>query len=161
MGLADSISRLTSLLALLGQVALLISMPALLVGAAEINWIGLLLLAASPQLALLVQLGLSRVREFDADRMAVELTGDPHALASALAKIERVSRSWRAWLLPGWGNPEPSWLRTHPATADRIARLLALAPEPSLSLSFQTDYLEPSSFAPMRPPRRGLSGLWR
>lgn len=161
MGLADSISRLTSLLALLGQVALLISMPALLVGAAEINWIGLLLLAASPQLALLVQLGLSRVREFDADRMAVELTGDPHALASALAKIERVSRSWRAWLLPGWGNPEPSWLRTHPATADRIARLLALAPEPSLSLSFQTDYLEPSSFAPMRQPRRGLSGLWR
>src|SRR5690606_39075279 len=90
MGLADSISRLTNLLALLGQVALLISIPVLLVGAAEINWIGLLLLAASPQLALLAQLGLSRVREFDADRMAVELTGDPHGLASALAKIERV-----------------------------------------------------------------------
>src|SRR5690606_23534859 len=41
-----------NLLALLGQVALLISMPALLVGAVEINWIGLLLLVASPQLAL-------------------------------------------------------------------------------------------------------------
>ncbi|ALD89923.1 heat shock protein HtpX [Cupriavidus gilardii CR3] len=161
MGLADSISRLTNLLALLGQVALLISMPALLVGAAEINWIGLLLLAASPQLALLAQLGLSRVREFDADRMAVELTGDPHGLASALAKIERVSRSWRAWLLPGWGNPEPSWLRTPPATADRIARLLVLAPQPSQTLPFQTEYLAPRSFAPMRPPRRGLSGLWR
>lgn len=161
MGLADSISRLTNLLALLGQVALLISMPALLVGAAEINWIGLLLLAASPQLALLAQLGLSRVREFDADRMAVELTGDPHGLASALAKIERVSRSWRAWLLPGWGNPEPSWLRTHPATEDRIARLMALAPQPSQALPFQTEYLAPRSFAPMRPPRRGLSGLWR
>jgi heat shock protein HtpX len=161
MGLADSISRLTNLLALLGQVALLISMPALLVGAAEINWIGLLLLAASPQLALLAQLGLSRVREFDADRMAVELTGDPHGLASALAKIERVSRSWRAWLLPGWGNPEPSWLRTHPATEDRIARLMALAPQPSQALPLQTEYLAPRSFAPMRPPRRGLSGLWR
>ncbi len=161
MGLADSISRLTNLLALLGQVALLISIPVLLVGAAEINWIGLLLLAASPQLALLAQLGLSRVREFDADRMAVELTGDPHGLASALAKIERVSRSWRAWLLPGWGNPEPSWLRTHPATEDRIARLMALAPQPSQALPFQTEYLAPRSFAPMRPPRRGLSGLWR
>ena len=75
MGLADSISRLTSLLALLGQITFLISMPALLAGAVEINWLGLLLLAASPQLALLAQLGLSRVREFDADRMAVELTG--------------------------------------------------------------------------------------
>ena len=128
MGLADSISRLTSLLALLGQITLLISMPALLAGTVEINWLGLLLLAASPQLALLAQLGLSRVREFDADRMAVELTGDPHGLASALAKIERVSRSWRAWMLPGWGNPEPSWLRTHPTTEDRIARLMELAP---------------------------------
>ena len=36
-----------------------------------------------------------------------ELTGDPHGLASALAKIERVSRSWRARLLPGWGNRNP------------------------------------------------------
>jgi heat shock protein HtpX len=77
MGLADSVSRLTSLLALMGQIAILLSLPALLVGAAEVNWPGLLLLAASPQLALLAQLGLSRVREFDADRLAAELTGDP------------------------------------------------------------------------------------
>jgi len=63
--------------------------------------------------------------------------------------------------LPGWGNPEPSWLRTHPAAEDRIARLMALAPQPSQTLPFQTDYLVPRSFAPMCPPRRGLSGLWR
>ena len=116
MGLADSVSRLTSLLAMVGQIAIVFSLPALLAGAVAVNWPGLLLLAASPQLALLAQLGLSRVREFDADRLAAELTGDPQGLASALAKIERVSRSWRAWLRPGWGNPEPSWLRTHPAT---------------------------------------------
>ena len=161
MGLADSISRLTHLLALLGQLAIVLSLPALLLGVTEANWPALLLLAVAPQLALLAQLGLSRVREFDADRLAAELTGDPHGLASALAKIERVSRSWRAWLLPGWGNPEPSWLRTHPATEDRIARLMALAPQPSQALPFQTEYLAPRSFAPMRPPRRGLSGLWR
>jgi hypothetical protein len=48
-------------------------LPALLVGAGgQLAW--LLLLAASPQLALLAQLGLSRVREFDADRLAAELT---------------------------------------------------------------------------------------
>ena len=63
--------------------------------------------------------------------------------------------------LPGWGNPEPSWLGTHTAAEDRIARLMELAPQPSQTLPFQTDYLVPRSFAPMCPPRRGLSGLWR
>ena len=63
--------------------------------------------------------------------------------------------------LPGWGNPEPSWLRTHTAAEDRIARLMALAPQPSQALPFQTEYLALRSFDPMRPPRRGLSGLWR
>ncbi|TCW31558.1 zinc metalloprotease HtpX [Gulbenkiania mobilis] len=161
MGLADSISRLTNLLALLGQISILFSLPALMIGAVEVNWLGLLLLAASPQLALLAQLGLSRVREFDADRMAAELTGDPQGLASALAKIERVSRSWRAWLLPGWGNPEPSWLRTHPPTAERVARLLAFAPQPSLAPLFPADPFAPKPLAPMRPPRWRPGGLWR
>ena len=66
MGLADSISRLTHLLALLGQIMLLFSLPALLWGTVAIQWPALLLLAVSPQLALL---GLSRVHEFDADRL--------------------------------------------------------------------------------------------
>ncbi|MGZ0723447.1 zinc metalloprotease HtpX [Kluyvera cryocrescens] len=136
MGLADSISRLTHLLALLGQ------------------------LAVAPQLALLAQLGLSRVREFDADRLAAELTGDPHGLASALAKIERVSRSWRAWLLPGWGNPEPSWLRTHPATAERIERLLELAPPPAMP-PFPSARYDPEVTVSPRPPRWRTGGLWR
>ena len=143
MGLADSNSRLTSLLALMGQIAILLSLPAQLVGAAEVYWPGLLLLAASPQLALLAQLGLSRVREFDADRLAAELTGDPQGLASALAKIERVSRSWRAWLWPGWGNPEPSCLRTRPATQERIARLLTLAPGPASALPLRAPHYRP------------------
>ncbi|MDX5580373.1 zinc metalloprotease HtpX, partial [Escherichia coli] len=145
MGLADSDSRLTSLLALMGQIAILLSLPAQLVGAAEVYWPGLLLLAVSPQLALLAQLGLSRVREFDADRLAAELTGDPQGLASVLAKIERVSRSWRAWLWPGWGNPEPSCLRTRPATQERIARLLTLAPGPASALPLRAPHFLPES----------------
>ncbi|EGM0669036.1 M48 family metalloprotease [Escherichia coli] len=160
MGLADSISRLTHLLALLGQLAIVLSLPALLLGVAEVNWPALLLLAVAPQLALLAQLGLSRVREFDADRLAVELTGDPHGLASALAKIERVSRSWRAWLLPGWGNPEPSWLRTHPATAERIERLLELAPPPAMP-PFPSARFVPEVTVSPRPPRWRTGGLWR
>jgi heat shock protein HtpX len=160
MGLADSISRLTHLLALLGQITILFSVPALLLGIVEVSWPALLLLAVAPQLALLAQLGLSRVREFDADRLAAELTGDPHGLASALAKIERVSHSWRAWLLPGWGNPEPSWLRTHPATTERIQRLRELAesmaPPPLQSRPFRLEF--PLA---QRPPRWRAGGLWR
>lgn len=161
MGLADSDSRLTSLLALMGQIAILLSLPAQLVGAAEVYWPGLLLLAASPQLALLAQLGLSRVREFDADRLAAELTGDPQGLASALAKIERVSRSWRAWPWSGWGNPEPSCLRTRPATQERIARLLTLAPGPASALPLRAPHFLPESALATRPPRWRPSGLWR
>ena len=160
MGLADSISRLTHLLALLGQLAIVLSLPALLLGVTEVNWPALLLLAVAPQLALLAQLGLSRVREFDADRLAAELTGAPHGLASALAKIERVSRSWRAWLLPGWGNPEPSWLRTHPATAERIERLLELAPPPAMP-PFPSARFVPEVTVSPRPPRWRTGGLWR
>ena len=125
MGLADSDSRLTSLLALLAQ------------------------------------LGLSRVREFDADRLAAELTGAPQGLASVLAKIERVSRSWRAWLWPGWGNPEPSCLRTRPATQERIARLLTLAPGPASALPLRAPHFLPESALATRPPRWRPSGLWR
>ncbi len=161
MRLADSVSRLTSLLAMVGQIAIVFSLLALLAGAVAVNWPGLLLLAASPQLALLAQLGLSRVREFDADRLAAELTGDPQGLASALAKIERVSRSWRAWLWPGWGNPEPSWLRTHPATQERISRLLTLAPRPASALPFHEIHFLPESAVTLRPPRWRPSGLWR
>lgn len=126
MNLADYVSRLTALFALIGQSLLMLSLPWMLDGSASINWVGLGLLVISPYLALAAQMGLSRVREFDADLEAAHLTADPDGLASALAKLEQVSRSWRSWLLPGWRNPDPSWLRSHPATEDRVFRLLSL-----------------------------------
>ncbi|MGB0128403.1 MAG: zinc metalloprotease HtpX, partial [Rhodocyclaceae bacterium] len=161
MGLADYVSRLTSLLALVGQVVILASVPLLLAGEAAINWWGPLLLAVSPQLAQLAQLGLSRVREFDADHSAARLTGDPKGLASALAKIERISRSWRNWLMPGWGNPEPSWLRTHPATETRIARLLELVPPEPAPVRPAASYFAPGPAALARSPRWYPGGFWR
>jgi heat shock protein HtpX len=132
MSLADFVSRLTSFYALAGQVLLFLALPWWLAGAADINWAGLLLLWASPYIAMLAQLGLSRVREFDADLTAAELTGDPLGLAGALARIDRSGNSWRGILLPGWGNPEPSWLRTHPATEERIRRLGEMRQVPDL-----------------------------
>ena len=129
MGLADYVSRITAFFALAAQLYLLLSVPALVAGSVQVNWVAMAVLLLSPQLALLAQLGLSRVREFEADRAAAELTGDPDALARALVRIERVTRSWRAWLLPGWGNPEPSWLRTHPLTEERVGRLRDMLPQ--------------------------------
>lgn len=145
MGLADYVSRLTGFFALMGQLILLLSLPSLVTGSVQFNWGLLLLLVLSPHVALLAQLGLSRVREFDADRAAAAFTGDPEGLASALAHIERVSRSWRTILMPGWGNPEPSWLRTHPATEDRVARLLELG---------RTEFRREDMEAPSRHSRR-------
>ena len=74
--------------------------------------------------------------------------------------IERVQRGWRAWLFPGWGSPEPSWLRTHPATEERVRRLLELArriPPPGHDAGAPPSFPPPSSSAPRYRPG---SGLW-
>lgn len=160
MNLADYVSRLTGVFALAGQVLIVFYLPGWLFGGVDLPWLGLLILAFSPHLALLAQLGLSRVREFDADLAAARLTGDPRGLASALAKIEQVSRVWRAWLLPGWGNPEPSWLRTHPATEERIRRLLAFE-QPAQGNGGLKPAFVPDAGIPRRTPRWYPGGIWR
>lgn len=161
MSLADPVSRLTSRFALVGQVMLIVLLPGWIAGAGGLPWLGLLVLAVSPHLAMPVQPGPSRVGERDADRAAARLTGDPEGLASALARIDRGSRSRRAWLLPGRGNPAPSWLRTRPETAERIRRLLAPSlPEPT------DDWPAPVLVSRPAAPIDGLprwypGGFWR
>lgn len=127
MGLAAQVGRITALFSLAGQVLLVVNLPGLLMGGWwQIDWLAVALLLFSPQIALVAQMGLSRVREFDADLKAAALTGDPRGLALALARIERGSRSWLARLVPGLDRGEPPWLRSHPDTAERIERLTAL-----------------------------------
>jgi heat shock protein HtpX len=135
MSLADLMSRLTSLMSWLGQLLLILNLPALMTGRTAVPWLLVLVLIFAPTLMALLQLALSRSREYDADLDAVALTGDPGGLASALAKLERLQgRYWEEILLPGRRMPEPSLLRTHPPTQGRIERLLALGadrePEP-------------------------------
>lgn len=160
MGLADAVSRITALFASAGQLFLLLSLPALFFGdvAFTVNWPGVILLLFSPHLAVLIQLGLSRTREYDADLRAATLTGDPLGLAQALAHIEQASRGWLSVLFPGWGNPEPSWLRTHPPTDERIRRLQALAPAAPWQI------YAPIFAYPLQPvarlPRWRIGGLW-
>ena len=94
-------------------------------------WLAVLVLLAAPTVGGLLQMALSRTREFDADLEAAILTGDPDGLASALTKLEQAqSRLWEGLVLPGGRIPDPSILRTHPVTADRVARLMALKAAP-------------------------------
>lgn len=165
MGLADSVSRITALLAITGQLFLLLTIPLLFLDNIdfEINWPAVLLLLLAPHLTVLVQLGLSRTREYDADLNAALLTRDPQGLAMALAKIEQTSRFWLSVLLPGWGNPEPSWLRSHPATAKRIRRLQELTPEIPHP-DWNGDWQEPvyrGRVVVIGAPRWYIGGLWR
>ena len=102
------------------------------------NPIGVLILVIlAPISASLIQMAISRTREFSADRGAAEITGNPLALASALQKLESIGKK-----VPMNGNPafEPvliinpftggglqSLFRTHPPTEERVRQLQEIA----------------------------------
>jgi len=163
MGVADMFSRLTSMLSLFGQLLLFLYLPLILVSNIDINWFAIFILIFAPSLSALAQLGLSRTREYDADLNAARLTGDPEGLARALVKIEQRSGSFLERIfLPGRRIPEPSLLRTHPPTEERVRRLMELKlpgrplPQPPV------DFISAPAFGARveRPPRWRITGLW-
>ena len=102
--------------------------------------VALVVLILAPIAAVLIQLAISRSREYDADRSGAELSGDPRALADALAKIDRYAKGLpletaemhpaTAHLMiinPLSGGGIAGMFSTHPPTAERIHRLLAMA----------------------------------
>ncbi|WP_325231834.1 zinc metalloprotease HtpX [Sphingobium sp.] len=123
----------------------------------------------APFAAMIVQMAISRTREFGADRAGAEISGNPHALASALAKI-----SGRAEMIPNpvaERNPAAAQLyivpthvselfSTHPATEKRIAALQDIAQEmgaPALTAAPRASALSPAPLSPA--PRRRRSAL--
>jgi heat shock protein HtpX len=85
-----------------------------------------LLLVVLPMVVTLMQLALSRSREYDADLEAVRLTGDPEGLARALIVLDISDRRiWERILVRRSRAPDPLLLQTHPRTADRVRRLRA------------------------------------
>jgi heat shock protein HtpX len=95
----------------------------------------LVMIIVAPIAALLIQMAISRAREYSADAGGARILGDPLPLASALEKLE-----WAANRMPMQVNPAVSHLyivnplrggfsglfRTHPESTERIARLRAM-----------------------------------
>jgi heat shock protein HtpX len=98
---------------------------------------GLFLLIIAPIAATLIQLAISRTREFGADTAAARLSGNPIALASALRKLETWSTRAPMSVNPATahlyivnplhGGAVATLFSTHPPIAQRIARLEQLA----------------------------------
>lgn len=100
---------------------------------------GILLALVAPLAATLIQLGISRSREYLADETAARLTGDPLALGSALLKLQRLGEA-----MADQHQPQPAsaslyivnplagrsllkLFSTHPPIEDRVARLEEIA----------------------------------
>jgi heat shock protein HtpX len=130
MGLADVITRVLQLMSYTALGLALFNVFAIVRGEETISWWAVLLLYMAPALSSLLQLRLSRAREFEADARAVTLTGDPAALASALRRIETYTgHFWEDLMFPVPARrvPHPSLLRSHPETEERIRRLTDLS----------------------------------
>ncbi len=96
---------------------------------------GIILLLLAPFAAMLIQLWVSRTREYEADATGAHLTGNPYALASALEKISTVSRRVPLAASPSSahlfivqpllsGETFASLFSTHPPIQKRIERLI-------------------------------------
>jgi heat shock protein HtpX len=94
----------------------------------------------APIAAMLIQMAISRAREFGADAGGAEISRDPEALASALKKIEAYAKglpmptaeahpetAQMMIINPLSGNGIKSLFSTHPSTDERVAKLMAIA----------------------------------
>jgi heat shock protein HtpX len=101
---------------------------------------GILVAILAPIAASLIQMAISRAREFEADRGGAEISGDPQALASALQKIHRYAQNIPMQAVerppetapmmimnPLSGGALRGLFSTHPSTEERVERLLAMA----------------------------------
>jgi len=96
-------------------------------------WGGILMMILAPIAALLIQMAISRTREYDADEASAKYTGNPQELVSALQKLELYSHripmdatpstAHLFIVQPFTGEALQRLFSTHPSTQDRIARL--------------------------------------
>jgi len=102
-------------------------------------WAGLIMLILAPIAAMLIQMAISRTREYAADETSAHVTHNPNELISALGKLETYSQripmqdvnpaTAHLFIVQPFGNAGGAMTRlfsTHPSTEDRIARLEAM-----------------------------------
>jgi heat shock protein HtpX len=161
MTLADTVGRVTHAVAYAGLALLFLGLPMLAAGSPMVLLIALVLIAV-PTVVTLLQLALSRAREFDADLDAVALTNDPVGLAEALRTLHaHEGRIWERILVPHRRTPDPLLLRTHPSTEERVRRLLELS-GPQAGLDVPAVPFPPAAFSPVtQRPRLRAPGIWR
>lgn len=103
---------------------------------------GILMIFLAPIAATIIQLAISRAREFDADATGARILGDPLPLASALGKLEVANHALPLHVNPSTAHQftvQPfadgglmALFSTHPPVAERVARLRAMAMRPAL-----------------------------
>ena len=122
-----------------------------------LGFVGVLLVAIlAPLAAMVVQFAISRTREYSADQGGAEISGNPAALASALAKIDRAARgidNHRAEANPATAhmfiiNPlhahaVDGLFSTHPKTENRISRLREIAAQMGATMGATFDRAAP------------------
>ena len=97
---------------------------------------GILMLILGPIAAMMIQMAISRTREYSADAASAKYTGTPYNLVSALQKLETYSKripmdaspatAHMFIIKPFTGASMMRLFSTHPSTEDRIARLMAM-----------------------------------
>jgi heat shock protein HtpX len=161
MMLADLVTRLTRGISMVG-ILLIVFNASLYVAGTEGGlpwWLPMVMLLA-PTISALMQLALSRTREFEADRVAAHLSQDPEGLARALMALDlRNNGFWDQLLRSRRDGIEPSILRTHPLMEERVERLHALAREQPLG-DFEHDSGPVLQGPHTTTNRRPHWGLW-
>jgi heat shock protein HtpX len=122
IGWAAALQQAIALTSLIGQASLQVRPDQAAVGRPLAA-----LLASAPEIGRLLCLALSRIRELDADAVALDLIDDSQSFIAALDKLERHHTGAHVTSLAACEEGPRRYLRSHPATSERVGTLLRLA----------------------------------
>lgn len=132
-GIADLVSRCAQGLYYVGLAWAALGLLGAVSGGEPVPWLTIILLLLAPTLMTFLQLSLPRDREFDTDRAAARITGDPLGVASAISRLDAAPGAPLdeiVPLVPARKVALPSLLRLSTEVERRVARLTAFEAPP-------------------------------